>query len=63
LSASAGFSDTKKGEIIDGKKEFEEHCNMCHPNGGYTINAIKTLSEKSLKTKWIKTSDKHCQDA
>ena len=36
LSATPGFCDTKQGEKIDGKKEFEAHCAVCHPNGGNT---------------------------
>ncbi len=56
LSAASGFCDTKKGEKIDGKKEFEEHCAVCHPNGGNTINAMKPLSRKSLRTNGIKSA-------
>ena len=56
LSATSGFCDTKKGEKIDGKKEFEEHCAMCHPNGGNNINAQKTLNSSSLKSNGVKNS-------
>jgi len=55
LSATAGLCDTKKGEKIDGKKEFEEHCAVCHPNGGNTINAQKPLNRKSLKNNGVKS--------
>lgn len=54
LSASTGFSDTMKGEKIEGKKEFEEHCAVCHPNGGNTINAQKLLTNKSLRANGVK---------
>lgn len=54
LSATTGFCDTKKGEKIDGKKEFEEHCAVCHPNGGNTINAQKPLHRKSLGANGVK---------
>jgi cytochrome c6 len=56
LSATTGFSDTKKGEKIDGKKEFEEHCAVCHPNGGNTINAQKLLNKKSLRANGVKSA-------
>jgi len=54
--ASAGFADTKKGEKIDGKKEFEEHCAVCHQGGGNTINPSKTLSKKDRMAKGIKSA-------
>jgi len=53
--ATPGFSDTKKGEKIDAKHEFEEHCASCHPKGGNIINAQKTLSKKALAANGIKT--------
>ena len=56
LSATTGFCDTKKGEKIDGKKEFEEHCAMCHPDGGNTINDKKPLNRKSLKANGVKSA-------
>lgn len=56
LSATTGFCDTKKGEKIDGKKEFEEHCAVCHPNGGNTINAQKPLNRKSLRANGVKSA-------
>ena len=43
-----GFADTKKGEKIDGAKEFNEHCAACHPDGGNIINAKKTLKKADL---------------
>jgi len=53
--ATTGFADTKKGEKVDGKREFEEHCASCHPKGGNIINAQKTLSKKALTANGIKT--------
>ncbi len=53
--AAAGFADTKKGEKIDGAKEFKEHCAVCHPNGGNTINPKKTLSKKDREANGVKT--------
>lgn len=54
--ASAALADTKKGEKIDGAKEFKEHCAVCHPNGGNIVNTKKTLSKKDREANGIKTS-------
>ena len=56
LSATTGFCDTKKGEKIDGKKEFEKYCAVCHPNGGNSINAQKPLHRKSLRANGVKSA-------
>jgi cytochrome c6 len=56
LSTTTGICDTKKGEKIDGKKEFDEHCAVCHPNGGNTINAQKPLNKKSLRANGVKSA-------
>jgi cytochrome c6 len=48
-----GFCDTRKTEKIDGKKEFQEYCAVCHPNGGNIINKMKPLNSKSLKTNGV----------
>lgn len=53
--ATPGFSDTKKGEKIDAKQEFEKHCASCHPKGGNIVNAKKPLSKMSLAANGIKT--------
>ena len=53
--ATPGFSDMKKGEKLDAKHEFEEHCSACHPKGGNIIKADKTLSKKVLAANGIKT--------
>jgi cytochrome c6 len=54
MFATPGFSDTKKGEKINAKAEFEEHCASCHPKGGNIIKGDKTLSKKSLAAHGIK---------
>jgi cytochrome c6 len=54
--ATAGMADIKKGEKIDGKKEFTEHCAVCHPKGGNVINAAKTLGRKELEANGIKSA-------
>jgi cytochrome c6 len=56
MFASIGFCDTKAGEKIDGKKEFAEHCAVCHPNGGNTINKMKPLNSKTLKANDVKSA-------
>jgi cytochrome c6 len=56
LCAAPGLTDTRKGEKIDGKKEFEEHCAVCHPGGGNIVNAQKTLGRKSLEAHGIKSA-------
>lgn len=56
LAGTAGYCDTKKGEKIDGKKEFEEHCAVCHPNGGNIVNSQKLLDRKSLKINEVKSA-------
>jgi cytochrome c6 len=56
ISASPGFCDTKKGEKIDGMKKFEEHCKICHPYGGNTINPQKPLNGKSMTANGIKNA-------
>lgn len=55
-SAAVGFADIKKGEKIDGMKEFAEHCAVCHPNGGNVINPAKTLGKKELAANGIKSA-------
>ena len=50
------FADTKKGRKIDGKKEFEEHCTACHPDGGNIVNAKKTLSKADREANGVKTA-------
>jgi cytochrome c6 len=54
--AAVGLADTKKGEKIDGAKEFEEHCAVCHKDGGNTINPAKTLSKKDRMANGVKSA-------
>lgn len=56
MFATVGFCDTKKGEKINGGKEFEEHCASCHPKGGNIVKADKTLGKKALAANGIKTA-------
>jgi cytochrome c6 len=55
LIAAAALADTPKGGKIDGKKEFEEHCAVCHANGGNIVNKAKTLSKKDREANGIKS--------
>jgi len=55
ILATTAFCDTKKGGKIDAKKEFEEHCAVCHPKGGNIVKPDKTLSKKSLTAHGIKS--------
>jgi cytochrome c6 len=50
LFASAGFADTK------GKKEFEEHCAVCHKDGGNIVTPTKTLSKKDREANGVKSA-------
>lgn len=56
VTTTTGFCDTRKGEKIDGKKEFGEHCMVCHPGGGNTINSQKPLNKKSLKANGVNSA-------
>ena len=56
LFATSGLADTKKEGKIDGKKEFEEHCVVCHLNGGNTITLSKTLSKKDREANGVKSA-------
>ena len=54
LCTTTGFADTRKGEKINGQKEFEEHCAVCHRNGGNIVNPQKTLARKVLQANGVK---------
>ena len=56
LFATAGLADTKKGGKIDGKKEFVEHCVVCHKDGGNMITPTKTLSKKDREANGVKSA-------
>lgn len=55
VSAAAASADAKGGKV-DGKKEFMEHCNACHADGGNMINPKKTLKKADLEANGIKKS-------
>jgi cytochrome c6 len=44
------------GSKIDGKKEFEEHCAVCHKGGGNIINPAKTLKRSDREANGIKSA-------
>ncbi len=54
--AGTSFADTRKGEKIDGKKEFEEHCAVCHKDGGNLVNPAKTLHKRDREANGVKTA-------
>jgi cytochrome c6 len=54
--ATTSIADTKKGQKIDGKKEFEEHCAVCHKDGGNIVNAAKTLNKKDREANGVKNA-------
>jgi cytochrome c6 len=55
LSAGGAAADAKKGEKIDGGKEFQKHCAVCHPGGGNIVNAKKALHKKDLEANGVKS--------
>ena len=54
--ATGSLADTKKGQKIDGKKEFEEHCVVCHKDGGNMVTPTKTLSRKDREANGVKSA-------
>jgi cytochrome c6 len=56
LLPMAGSAEPAKGE--SGKALFEQHCAVCHPNGGNIINPKFTLHKKDRDAHGItKTAD------
>jgi cytochrome c6 len=43
-----------KTEKKSGEAEFKKHCAVCHPDGGNTVNAAKTLHKKDRDADGIK---------
>ena len=41
---------------VTGEQLFNQHCSMCHPDGGNVMNPAKTLSKKDLIKNNIRTS-------
>jgi len=56
LFATAGLADTKKEGKLDGKKEFDEYCSLCHKDGGNMITPTKTLGKKDREANGVKSS-------
>ena len=54
--SATSLADTKKGEKIDGAKEFKEHCAVCHPDGGNVVNPKKTLKKADLAASGVKSA-------
>ncbi|HTZ18743.1 MAG TPA: c-type cytochrome [Dissulfurispiraceae bacterium] len=57
--AAGSFAAEEKGEKyekkkISGKAEFQEHCSVCHPDGGNIVNPAKTLHKKDLDANGVK---------
>ncbi len=50
LFATTAFAKEK----IDGKKEFEEHCAVCHKDGGNIVNPAKTLKKADREANGVK---------
>lgn len=46
VCAMVGVSCAATAQV--GKKGFEKHCAVCHPEGGNIINPAKTLKKSSL---------------
>jgi cytochrome c6 len=55
LLYTAAFSSAE-ASAISGKKEFMEHCAVCHPDGGNIVNAKKTLHKKDREMNNIKSA-------
>jgi len=55
LTAAFAFADHEKGGKIDGKKEFDEHCAVCHANGGNIVNPKFTLHKKDREANGVKS--------
>jgi cytochrome c6 len=45
------------GGAISGKRLFEKHCALCHPDGGNVVNPQKTLKKKDLDARGLNTAD------
>lgn len=44
----APTTPTPTGAGLTGEQLFKQHCAVCHPDGGNTINPQKTLSAKGM---------------
>lgn len=52
LIVPSGFAEQKSGEAL-----FQQHCAMCHVDGGNIVNPKKTLHKKDLEANNIKTAE------
>ena len=43
--------------VASGRRLFEKHCAVCHPNGGNVVNPNKTLSKKHLADNGLSIPD------
>ncbi|HEX9861357.1 MAG TPA: c-type cytochrome [Nitrospirota bacterium] len=57
LGAACGNAGSTAGSSADGKKLFEQHCAVCHKDGGNTINPKKTLKKSDMKANGVKSAD------
>jgi len=55
LSLSMLAASGCSASTVDGKAKFDQHCAVCHPNGGNIIKKDKTLSKKAMAARGIKT--------
>jgi len=44
-------------EVKTGEALFRQHCTVCHPDGGNTINPQKTLHRKVREANGVKTAE------
>ena len=51
---AGGSLAADKAKKISGEAEFKKHCAVCHPDGGNTVNAAKTLHKKDRDADGIK---------
>lgn len=54
LAAAVSGCTGERGEQ-SGAQLFSLHCASCHPNGGNTINPLKTLRKDNLRANNIRT--------
>jgi len=43
--------------VASGRRLFEKHCAVCHPNGGNVVNPNKTLRKKHLADNGLSIPD------
>jgi cytochrome c6 len=45
------------GAGLTGEQLYKQHCAVCHPDGGNTINPSKPVGAKAMATRGIKSAD------